>query len=54
MGAEESVVEDDPQLGRCEYCGDGVWPDMEYVQVRSRYWHRECAEALVADLEAVL
>lgn len=53
MRAGESV-EDDPQLGRCEFCGGGVWADMEHVKVGGDFYHRGCAERLVADLEAVL
>ncbi len=42
------------QLGRCRYCGDGVWADMDHVMVRGDAYHRECAERLVSELEAAL
>jgi hypothetical protein len=40
------------QVGRCEWCGGGVWPseDPDYVRVRGYVWHRRCAEALHAGL----
>lgn len=44
------------QVGRCDWCGEGIWLDTSPDYVRASGWryHRGCAESLLTQLQAQL
>lgn len=43
-----------PRDGRCEWCNGSDEGPSEKVDARGRWWHRECAEDCLTELEEAL
>lgn len=44
--------DDVEQVGRCEWCGDGVYVDQDHRRDGGYVWHDECAETNAQVIES--